>query len=209
MHLSRLTLNPRTRRVQRELADPYQLHRTLMRCFPDGLESPEHERVLFRVDTDRRTDVPVVLMQSHLAPEWGWLAEPGARGYLMSAPESKEFTLALAPGQPLAFRLRANPTVRRGGKRQPLYREEDQLTWLTRKGEQGGFRVLHSSAVQEGDQTAWVHRDEGILKATLFAVRFDGLLHVTDPERLWRAVCTGIGSGKGLGFGLLSLAPPA
>ena len=43
MYLSQLTLNPRTRRVQRELANPYELHRTLMRAYPEAL--PEGERV--------------------------------------------------------------------------------------------------------------------------------------------------------------------
>ena len=41
------------------------------------------------------------------------------------------------------------------------------------------------------------------------AVRYEGLLQVGDPERLLQAVRGGIGSAKGLGFGLLSLALPA
>ena len=45
MFLSKLILNPRNRRVQREIADPYQMHRSLMRAFPDNL-SPAAERVL-------------------------------------------------------------------------------------------------------------------------------------------------------------------
>ena len=36
MYLSQLTLNPRNRRAQRELAAPYQMHKTLMRAFPFG-----------------------------------------------------------------------------------------------------------------------------------------------------------------------------
>ena len=38
MYLSRLILNPRNRRVQREIANPYQMHKTLMRCFPAKLD---------------------------------------------------------------------------------------------------------------------------------------------------------------------------
>ena len=41
------------------------------------------------------------------------------------------------------------------------------------------------------------------------AVQFDGVLQVTDPDKLVAAVETGIGSAKGFGFGLLSLAPAA
>ena len=38
MYLSRLILNPRHRRVQREVANPYEMHRSLMRAFPDNLK---------------------------------------------------------------------------------------------------------------------------------------------------------------------------
>jgi len=212
MYLSRLILNPRSRRVQRELANPYELHRTLMRAFPDSLNR-ERDRVLFRVETDPRTGVPIVLLQSTLEPRWDWLGEPGGKGYLLRASECKSFDLHLAPGQMLAFRLRANPTVKRrfnekDHKRVGLYREEEQIEWLKRKGEQGGFRLV---AVRTGSQdtvNGTIHRDDKKHKLNLLAVQFDGLLQVTNPDRLRESVRQGIGSGKGLGFGLLSLAPP-
>jgi CRISPR system Cascade subunit CasE len=40
----------------------------------------------------------------------------------------------------------------------------------------------------------------------LWCIQFDGLLKVDDPVLLAKAVQAGIGSGKGFGFGLLSLA---
>ena len=227
MYLSRLTLNPRTRRVQRELANPYELHRTLMSAFPENL--PEGERVLFRVDVDDRTGVPTVLLQSHGQPDWAWLGDPRASGYLLRAPESKPFDLAFTPGQTLAFYLRANPTVKhsepgqRQGRRDPLYKEEDQIAWLERKAEAGGFRLVRVAVLKEGntygrqpvkensEEVAEAAEDaeKGLKKRrlTLYAVRFEGLLQVTDPAKLWKTVQQGIGPGKGLGFGLLSLAP--
>jgi len=39
------------------------------------------------------------------------------------------------------------------------------------------------------------------------SAQFDGILQVREPELLLKALRNGIGSGKGLGFGLLSLAP--
>lgn len=47
----------------------------------------------------------------------------------------------------------------------------------------------------------------GNKEQTLFAVLFEGVLQVTDPDKLRIAVGAGIGSAKGFGFGLLSLAP--
>jgi len=212
MYLSRLILNPRTRRVQRELANPYELHRTLMAAFPEDL--PAGERILFRVDLDARTGVPSVLLQSRTRPDWAWLGNPGARDYFVQAPETKPFDLTFSPGQTFAFRLRANPTVKHAvpdqkqGRRDPLYREEEQRVWLTRKGERNGFQIRRVTLIQEGNQLAWKARKNGDkCKLTHFAVRFDGLLEVTDPDALWEAVQTGIGSAKSFGFGLLSLAP--
>jgi CRISPR system Cascade subunit CasE len=209
MYLSRLILNPRNRRVQKETANPYEMHRSVMRAFPDDLEEGD-ERVLFRLESQRRTGSLTLLVQSWMSPDWSWLAEPGVRGYLLPVgepnPAVKSFELALTPGQTLAFRLRANPTVKRDGKRHGLFRVEEQHEWLTRKAERGGFRVLSAQIANVFDAEGWVRRDGQRHKLKLFAVRFDGFLQVDEPDQLQETVRHGIGPGKGLGFGLLSLA---
>lgn len=216
MYLSRLILNPRSRRVQREIVDPYQMHRSLMRAFPDDLSEGD-ERVLFRLDPHPRTAELTLLVQSWTLPDWSWLADPGTRGYLLPIldnPAVKSFDLNLTPGQVLSFRLHANPTIRRkftDGTRQRvgLYREEEQRAWLERKAEQSGFRVLFAQTSRRDEVKGVILRkDTGARhKLCLLAVCFDGMLQVVDPDRLRHAVCRGIGSGKALGFGLLSLAP--
>jgi CRISPR system Cascade subunit CasE len=218
MYLSRLILSPRNRRVQKEIADPYQMHKSLMRSFPDDLDR-ERDRVLFRVETDLRTGMITVLLQSTLEPRWGWLDDNGAQGYLLPMdepnPAVKEFDLNLAPGQVLAFRLRANPTVKRkfesgDHKRVGLYGEEKQIEWLKRKGEQGGFRLLSARTSGQDVIQGRIRRNGKRHDLKLLSIQFDGLLQVTDPDRLRESVQQGIGSGKALGFGLLSLArPPA
>lgn len=156
-----------------------------------------------------------LLVQSDKAPDWGWLA--GKPDYLLAGseqnPACKSFDPAFQPGQRLYFRLRANPTVKRkfpgesASKRIGLYKEEDQQAWLARKAEQGGFQILSSQATAEGKVGGQIHRSpEESHRLNLLAVRFEGLLQVTDPERFRQSVQSGIGSGKGLGFGLLSLA---
>ena len=86
MYLSRLILNPRNRRVQREIANPYQLHRSLMSGFPDNLAKGD-ERVLFRLDAHPRTGALTLLVQSLTLPDWSWLAQPNARDYLLPVGE--------------------------------------------------------------------------------------------------------------------------
>jgi CRISPR system Cascade subunit CasE len=205
MYLSRLVLDPRSRRAQRESADPYQMHRSIMRAFPEDL--PADERVLFRCDADRRTGVLTVLVQSLFAPDWSWLSGSEGRGYLAEIgepnPDVKPYSLALTSGQQLLFRLRANPTVKRAGKRHALWREEEQLDWLERKAEAGGFRMLSVRCQTLGNVQGWT---SDRLPLNLFAVQYEGVLSVIDPDRLVQAVQNGIGPGKGIGFGLLSLA---
>lgn len=142
----------------------------------------------------------------------------------------------LKNGQIFTFRLRANPTKRIGraskgyselkGKRVGLLREEEQIAWLVRKGHDrekgkpGGFEILmhkiedregeirsipRVNVRREGKQRGRKKEEE---KAMIhLAVRFDGLLRVTDADAFRETLSRGIGSGKAFGFGLLSLAP--
>ncbi len=223
MYLSRLILNPRSRSVQYDLGNYYQLHRTLMKAFPTPL--PDGERILFRVEQTRRSIY--ILVQSHTPPDWAFLEQK--KNYLLPPldcppqildnPSIKTFSLNLLPQQRFTFRLRANPTVkhRRGdpdettgrnkGKRDPLYHEEAQLQWLQAKGDQHGFRLLKTAIFDEGNFYIWRTASEGRrTKMTFHAVRFEGVLEVTDPQALAQAISRGIGPAKSFGFGLLSLA---
>jgi len=211
MYLTRLTLNPRNRRVRKEIADSYQMHRSIMRAFPEDLDAKQ-ERVLFRLDAPRGGP-PVLLVQSLTRPDWSWLEEDGARGYLLTTDEPnpwiKGFEPQVKPGQVLAFRLRGNPTIKRGGKRLGLYREEEQMSWLARKAEQGGFRLLSVRSSNEKVLGGVIHRESRQGRLRLLSVQFDGLLQVLDAQRLRSSIENGVGSGKGFGFGLLSVATPA
>jgi CRISPR system Cascade subunit CasE len=124
----------------------------------------------------------------------------------------------LEAGERFRFRLRANPCVTRDGKRLGLLRLQDQEAWLIRKGEMHGFvvpllpstptedsvparadvRVTHQQMLR-GKQ----HSGNGI---RVFSVLYDGVLRVADPDRFRAALHSGIGHGKALGLGPLSLA---
>lgn len=212
LYLSRLLLNPRTRQVQAELARPYQMHRTLLQAFPDPL--PAEERILFRVDWLKNQSLPVLLVQSRTPPQWEQLPNPR---YLLAqndlpwgfeAPwQVKTWQPEFASGQQLRFRLKANPTVKRAGKRHPITRQSDQVAWLQRKLHAGGARLLHAERRELGRNVDFKHQADFSHRITLYGVLFDGLLQVEQPSLLAQAVINGIGSAKGLGFGLLSLAP--
>lgn len=209
MYLSRLVLNLRHRQVRTDLARPYDMHRTLLRAFPDDLPK-DVDRLLYRIEQGTRRPEPLVLAQSHLTPDWSNLPE----GYLAAIPDApnpavKDIELNLQAGATLAFRLLANPTKRLSrslphgrekSQRVGLFRTEEQLDWLVRKGAHHGFQILTAVATRPERQT-----DRNL---TLQTVQFDGLLTVTDPTQLVAAVAQGIGSAKAFGCGLLSLARP-
>lgn len=201
MFLSRLVLNPRHPAARRDLASPYELHATLYRAFAD----PMAARVLWRLESARR---PVVLVQSLQTPDFGALGPWGSGEYLLEAPQTKPLEPMLArlrPGQVLRFRLEANPTVTRQGKRHGLYRVEAQLQWLQRQGDKAGFEVV-GAAVTRSERRSFPKRGQQQL-IVLQVVRFDGHLRVVDPQRLREGMARGFGHGKALGLGLLTVAP--
>jgi len=200
LYLSQLTLSPRSRQVQAEMRDPYEMHRTLAKAFGEGEEAQVAARCLFRVEEDRQ-GILRLLVQSQQPPAWEYLT--ALPGYLLAAPQVKPFAPSLRKGQALAFRLRANPTVRRDGKRLGLYGEEERLAWLRRKGAENGFSVERVTISSEHSSKCQAKSH----KAVFSAVLFEGILRINDPELLLVALTNGIGAGKGFGFGLLSLAP--
>ncbi len=229
MYLSRIILNPRSAQARSELAHPYEMHRTLLKAFSDGAfnvarDDENATGVLFRTEERQNDNVILVLVQSQIAPKWDYLLSlKDSRGYPYLLPNSfggdgipnpstTEFDLSqkIRSGQVLSFRLRANPTKRRkdNGKRVGLYSSEEQIAWLKRKAEEGGFRVFRHQITLDERIRDVIHRErEQQDELKLLAVQFDGILQVKDPAALNTALQAGIGSGKGLGFGLLSLAP--
>ena len=205
MYLSLLKLNPRSRKAVVEAFRPYELHRSLMRAFPKR-ECDGPGRVLVRLDMDREDSGMSLLVQSENKPDWTALSS--VADFLLEEPKCKHLEPTFSPGQLLYFRLRANPTVKRNGKRLGIIRENDQIDWLNRKGEEGGFNVVSVTVMSEG-----IARDKMTDSAqsghdlSLLSVRFEGVLRVVEAMVFRRTLECGIGSGKGLGFGLLSVAP--
>jgi CRISPR system Cascade subunit CasE len=107
----------------------------------------------------------------------------------------------------------------RNAKRQGLLRLEEQQAWLKRKGKQHGFSIppITSFDLLESSQEridvlisqvqmlrARQHSGNAI---RIFSVLYDGILQVTEPDDFRSALEAGIGHGKAMGLGLLSVAP--
>jgi CRISPR system Cascade subunit CasE len=245
--LSRLILNQSSRQVWNELANPYEMHRTLLRGFPEVSKDDGNNKVsskfniLFRADAEEERDRVIVYVQSTVEPNWLFLHT--FHGYLidgsdMPNPTSKDIGgiyQKLRDGQNLAFTLRANPTKRVAkkddpmrGKRVELTREEEQISWLIRKGVErekgkpGGFELLMNEFKdrngdvikvpnvrirQDGKQKGSKRSGSSSLEMSHFAVTFQGILRITNAKNFHETLIQGIGSGKAFGFGLLSVVP--
>ena len=224
MLLHRIHLDPRCREARRDLADPYQLHSTLCRAFSvSGRKCPEGE-FLWRLEPETDpTGFPRILVQSRTIPDWTGI---GVKGWLAKADPAIDLKDRLKldllrVGQRFRFRLRANPCLTRNGKRLGLLREAEQETWIERKGQRHGFSLpqLASFDLSEAPQERVDVRisQEQMLRCNqhsgnairIFSVLYDGILEVSEPDNFKRTLQTGIGHGKAMGLGLLSVAPIA
>jgi CRISPR system Cascade subunit CasE len=204
MFLSKLTLDPRHPQARRDLSDAYEMHRTLARTFALDAQTPP-ARFLWRLE--RRADYQpssVVLVQSAQPADWSVLNS--LLGYADEIIPNKDVNLEvlIQPDARYRFRLLANPTVTREGKRYGLTQEEEQLDWIARQGERHGFSVL--GCLRSADERLQVRQGRGGNRITLHTALFEGLLQADSPESLRQGLLNGFGHGKAMGLGLLSLA---
>jgi CRISPR system Cascade subunit CasE len=203
MYLWSLEIDVSSYRGRSWLGNPYRVHQRLLMGLPEGLSGVAGERLLFRIEDDRRP--PRILVQAPLPADWQ--AAFDDHPVLLAAHE-KHFEPYFAPGQRLRFMLRANPVKRsrETGDRLGLLDEAEQLAWLSRKGEDGGFAVLACNILDRGFQTSRRNPAKDRSRQTHLCIDFEGVLQVTDPGGLRRTIEQGIGPAKAFGFGLLSLA---
>ena len=212
MYLSKLTLNIKNRQARKDLGSLYEIHKTILRAFSTPL--PAEERVLFRVEyQENPRNSTAILVQSQSFPDWKKVTEL-FEAYFLIPPAVKIIAeLHFASNEVMRFRLRANPTKRENipekiGKRMGLYKDIDRVSWLERKGRENGFSLVKESLVIRPfpQRNFLIYDGRENHKATLNIVDFDGLLKVENPDKLKEVIKSGVGSAKGLGCGLLSLA---
>lgn len=204
MYLSKLTLDPRQPQARRDLADAYEMHRTLVRAFaPNPDTAPP--RFLWRLESGMAMNAPAsLLVQSEVPADWSTIR--ALSGYAMEILANKAVDLSglVQSGKRYRFRLKANPTVTRAGKRYGLMKEDEQMAWFARQGERHGFSVL--ACLRGASERIEVRQGAAGRRITVHSILMDGLIEVQDAEKVRQVVCSGLGHAKALGLGLLSLA---
>ena len=192
---------------------------------PEAFEPP---RFLFRIDRGIHGQAmrTMILVQSEDEPDWDY-AFQNAPGLLAAPPQTHACDWNWREADRCRFRLLANPTKKTGtlpkeqrkskvpgrhGRRVPIYDREAQVEWLLRNGERG-FAVdpdslqISVGCFKQGRKIEFADTDTKEHNLKFAAVQFDGILSVTDRTKFEAALKKGIGSGKGFGFGLLSVLP--
>jgi CRISPR system Cascade subunit CasE len=202
MYQSQLRLDPASAAARRDLADPYQMHRTLARVYaPDDATPPA--RFLWRLERGGPAgERGVVLVQAAVPGRWDALTDRA--GYEVRSDKPVDTEQLVQSGRRYCFRLRANPVVTRQGKRWGLHRQDEQLDWLARQGARLGFEV--EGADVSGCERIVMWKPGGARPNVKDAVLFDGVLVARDAAALRTALVDGVGHGKAFGLGMLSLA---
>lgn len=199
MVLSKIILDLDDTNARRDLSNPYQMHATLMRLVDAGSSRP-----LWRLETPRDGSAPYILVQTDIEPDPAQLRSRGTPYFTSFDSQPHRLLDDIRAGEPLRFRVRANPTVTRAGKRHGLVREDEQLAWIERAlGTRGARQVM--SIVRESSRHT-LRRRKGDAPIVLHGATFDGILQVEDAAAIRTAVRDGIGHAKGFGFGLLTVA---
>lgn len=227
MHFSKATLRPSAARrsaYQNLAAHGYPAHRLVWSLFGDH---PDRERdFIYRWDTHGRNGSVL-----HVVSE----RPPRDREGLFRV-RTKNYDPQLREGQVLAFRLRANPVVKKrdaNGKqrvhdvvmnakhemRQDGSWDNCDLTeaelvqregthWLQRRTETYGFDFDEDHVRVEEHRKHTFRKPRNRRKVTFTTMDFVGRLHVTDPEQFCtKGLFNGVGPSKAYGCGLMMVRP--
>lgn len=211
MILTRTFLNIRRAGARKLLGSPQAMHAAILSGFAPGVEAG---RALWRVDQgDPLRPTLYALTRetpdfTHLEEQAGWPSQPTTK-----SSSYQKLLDSLEDGQEWAFRLKANPTHRAlidGVSRIVghvtvaqqtgwLYQRRDSLGADFGAEEEPTFALTGRQVLRFKRQNATV---------TLSVAQFDGILKVTDADRLRSSLTEGVGRAKAYGCGLMTLVRP-
>lgn len=215
MYLTHMPLNPDRRSTRELLSSPQRLHAAVLAAFPPG--TAHRGRILWRLDAPERHRLDLYVVSPSepsleaMADQAGWPSQPVWR-----TADYQPFLAALEGTQRWAFRVRANPikNVRpesgARGRRVAILEEPAQAEWLLSRAASHGFAVTpskHGPNLRVTERRTERFTRRGAQSVTLGTAAYEGVLEVLDPTLLRATLTQGIGSAKGYGCGLMTLAP--
>lgn len=203
--LTRLALDKEGMEKQKRY-DSYAWHQMAWQCFPHDADAKRD--FLTRIDMHQNTIcLHIISERKPSMPTWCSKDQFSSIEVAESFLQQKRYR----------FDLLANPTRKlktytvtgdreKNGSRIGIVGQEEQLTWLKNKGIQHGFNLLQEENIMldAANPQLFIKKAKAGLHV---AVRFRGILQVTDAALFKMAFLKGIGTAKAFGFGLLLLQP--
>lgn len=212
MYLSRVEIDVANRQKLKDLSHLGAYHSWVEQCFSSELQRHERSRKLWRIDPLQ--DKLYLLVVSELAPNLQKLEKYGVEGTGQTV-NYDEFLNSLTDGLLARFRVTLNPVQsissgKQSGKRGrvvPHVTVAQQLGYLEQQATKHGFELVdnHYEVVNRTFRTL---KYQGDLKPVQISqVSYQGLLKITDAQKIKSAMTLGIGKKKAYGCGLLTLIP--
>lgn len=220
-YLTRMQLNPSRVRTRRMLGSPQVAHALVEASA--RLPGAPSGRVLWRIDRESSHELFLYIVSpgkpdlTGVVEQAGWPTTP----HWDAAPYDRLLG-RIHDGDRWRFRITANPTrvestsAMTRGRVKPLRTVTEQEGWLIDRGQRHGFAIPSNSmdavelAVTGREERTFVRHtgdaDSGSSRVPLTRATFEGILEVTDHERLVSALTDGIGRARGYGCGLMTLA---
>ena len=223
MFLTKIDLAPERRLARKYLGSPQAMHAVVMSA-TGGHDGNGPGRILWRVDRGVTTALYIL---SPLEPDCSQLvAEAGTACTQARTLDYSPFLASLDTGQLWAFRLAANPSYSASkgpgvrGQRYGHVTVEQQRQWFIDRVPRFGFELMpvdHADGEGTDEAVLVAHRERPVFsrrrpggggydRVTINRTVYEGVLRVTDPEPLRRALIAGIGRSKAYGCGLMTLA---
>jgi len=106
----------------------------------------------------------------------------------------------------LEFQMLLNPIDSYQGKKRPILKLADVSKWIVKKAMKNGFEIKTiDGLVKMGAITGKKIKNGKTELLTHNAVDVRGTLEVTDANLFYEALCSGVGPGKGYGFGVIEV----
>lgn len=228
MYFSKVLINPELRKSRAMLADPHITHGMATKAVPPNLQSSDEGRILWRIDRNEQQMVlyivtPVEPRLDHIVEQVGWPSAPA------QTTDYVRFLDSLRKGQEFAFKVTLNPikTIKneRGQTQKvPHVSVKHQINWFLDRTDGWGFDIVRSAEDVRpvAGQTAMLRNLDVVKREDLRfskpdgdriknkvvhrTATFEGLLEVSDVERLRHSLTHGMGRAKAYGCGLMTLA---
>ncbi|MCO5383533.1 MAG: type I-E CRISPR-associated protein Cas6/Cse3/CasE [Methanosarcina barkeri] len=221
MYITRSCLIPDASKNEKfwsSLGTSYEVHRLVWTLFP--VDPDKNRDFLYRQEENNR--LPTFYVVSEREPE---------KQEEIWQTKSMSYNPLLCEGDRLSFILRVNPVVTKQDldgshhrhdvimeaktklKEEGVPRDkwpsdteivqDEGFKWLEKKGQQNGFSIKKEFIRADGYMQQKFYKPNGKQLINISTIDFNGILTVTDPELLKKALFKGIGPAKGFGCGLM------